>query len=215
MQGLMIHDARDKERPPVTIIARKGQMVMDGNIPNIIVFDGMRQQADSDSGNLSKLYFSRYTIEIKGLEGAAREHWRGPGERSLGELLAPDLTSARDRNSRAAFLAEANRRIVAPWNALSFTMVALAAILLGPFNRRGQNMRLLLAAALIVVLQTLTLALANVSKKYPGILPFMYMATILPACIGFYLLHLKGEQQLMALVRWWNRRFTPQDRAAA
>ena len=216
MTGLMIHDAREKNKPPVIITAKKGQIEMNGDIPNIVVFDGMRQQLDPATGNLSKLYFSRYTIEIKGFEGATQEHWREAGERTLPELLNPDLGNKRDRDNRNVFLAEANHRVITPWNALSFTMIALAALLLGPFNRRGQNAKIMLAALLIVLTQSLNLAFVNISKKHLAAAPFVYFNTLLPILLCFYFLHLRGEQKLMALLRRWNAFFNrPAERLPA
>ncbi|MCE9507753.1 MAG: LptF/LptG family permease [Alphaproteobacteria bacterium] len=204
MLGLIIHDTRDKEKPPITIIAKKGQVVMDGDIPNIVVFEGMRQQLDPVSGTLSKLYFSRYTIEIKGLEGTAQERWRGAGERTLSELVNPDSANKRDRDNANLFLAEAFHRLVSPWNALSFTMTALAALLLGPFNRRGQNRRIAFSIFLVAVLQSLNLVFVNLAKKHLGAAPLVALNTLLPILLGFYFLHLAGEQRLMAFLQRWN-----------
>jgi len=204
MLGLIIHDTRDKEKPPVTIIAKKGQIVMADDVPNIVVFEGMRQQLNPDNGTLSRLYFSRYTIEIKGLEGTAQERWRNANERTLAELLHPDPSNKGDRANADLFLAEANHRIVSPWNALSFTMIALAMLLLGPFNRRGQNKRIAFGILLVAVVQSLNLVFVNLSKKYLGAVPLVYLNTLLPVLLGFYFLHITGEQRLMALLQRWN-----------
>jgi lipopolysaccharide export system permease protein len=204
MLGLMIHDTRDKTKPPVTIIAKKGLVVMDGDVPNIVVFEGMRQQLDPDSGLLTKLYFSRYTIEIKGLEGAAQERWRGAGERTLQELLNPDLSNKRDRSNADLFLAEASHRIISPWNALAFAMIALVTVLLGPLNRRGQGKRILFGAVLVMLAQSLNLVFVNLSKKHLAAVPLVCLNTLLPILLGFYFLHINGEQRLMLLMRRWN-----------
>ncbi|MBU6474557.1 MAG: LptF/LptG family permease [Alphaproteobacteria bacterium] len=206
MTGLMIYDARNKDKPPAVITAKKGRITMDGNIPDIIVFDGMRQQLDPASGALSKLYFSQYAIQIKGLGGAAQEHWKDAEERTLPELLNPDLSNARDREHAPAFRAEAFARLVTPWNALGFTMTALATLLLGPFNRRGQHARIAAAAGLIVLLQALSLTLVDVSQRHPGAVPVLYLATLLPVAAGFYLLHFRGERALMAALHGWRIR---------
>jgi lipopolysaccharide export system permease protein len=206
MTGIMIHDARDKDKPPVTVIAKKGRIEMVGNVPNIVVSDGMRQQMDVNGKSLSRLYFSRYTIEIKGLEEASPQRWRAPQERMMLELLNPDLTNKRDRANENTFYVEAQRRLVSPWNALSFTMVGLMVLLLGPFNRRGQNAKIALAVMAIVILQLLNLTFINVSKKFLGLSFLIYLNTFLPVFLGFYFLHLRGEQQLMSLLRWWNMR---------
>ncbi len=206
MTGLMIYDARDKSKPATVITAKKGRITMDDNIPDIMVFDGMRQQIDPASGALSKLYFSQYTIQIKGLGGPAQAHWKDAEERTLPELLSPDMQNPKDRTHTRAFLAAAYSRIITPWNALTFTMIALVVILLGPFNRRGQNFRIIAAAGAIVLMQALSLALVNVSQRHLGAMPALLTATLLPIAGGFYLLHAKGEQALMATLHNWHVR---------
>jgi lipopolysaccharide export system permease protein len=204
MRGLIIHDTRDKERPPITIIAKKGQIVMDGDIPNIVVFEGMRQQLNPDNGTLTKLYFSRYTIEIKGLEGTAQERWHNANERTLKELLTPDMSNKNDLANTGLFLAEANHRIITPWNAVGFTLIALSTLLLGPFNRRGQNKRIAFSVVLVAVVQSLNLVFVNLSRKHLGAVPLVYLNTLLPILLGFYFLHITGEQRLMVMLQRWN-----------
>jgi lipopolysaccharide export system permease protein len=201
--GLMIHDRRDRDKPPATVIAKRGRIVMDGDAPNILVFDGSRQQMETDTRSISKLYFSRYTIEIKGLQEDSKERWREASERTLPELLNPDMTNRRDRNNKDLFLAEANNRMITPFNALSFALTSLACILLGPFNRRGQSRKVLLAAVTIVVLQSLNLLLVNLTKKSIGYVPFLALSTFAPLLVCALLLHERGEYWLMERLRGW------------
>ncbi|MBI1215510.1 MAG: LptF/LptG family permease [Alphaproteobacteria bacterium] len=204
LTGLMIHDTRDKTNPPVTITAKRGQIVMQDGMPNIIVYDGLRQQMDPASNVITKLYFERYTVEIKGFENDSPTRWRKPEERTLMELLHPNMKDPADVQNRGVFLAEASNRVLSPLNAIGFSLVALSAILLGPFNRRGQTRKVLTGAIAIVMLQALDLALLNATKKHPGMAVFLYLTTLLPIAFGAYALHLKGEQKIMALLRRWN-----------
>lgn len=199
--GLLIHDTRDKDKPPVTITAKKGRLVMGGGVPQIIVFDGIRQQIDSSGTRLAKLHFSKYTIEIKGFEGESGERWKEASERTLPELLAPDLTNRRDRNHVQIFRAEAHHRVVTPFNALGFPLIALVCILVGPFNRRGQSKKITVAACCIILLEALNLGLVSAMKKNENITPLLYIATLVPIALGLYGLHFKGEQKIMALLR--------------
>lgn len=215
MLGLVIHDTRNRTKPSVTIIAKRGRVVMDGDTPTIVVFDGLHQQMDADRKSLSRLYFSRYTIEINSLEGATPERWRNAGERTLGELLNPDVTNKKDRENSNLFLVEAGNRIATPWNALSFTMIALVSILLGPFNRRGQGGRILVGTVLVMAVQAMNMGFAFLSKKHPGAVILVYINTFLPILCGFYFLHLSGEQRLMSVMRRWNGLFNRSERRAA
>lgn len=201
--GLVIHDTRDRNKPPVTITAKKGIVVAENDVPSIIVYDGMRQQLDPETGTASRLYFSKYTIEITGFENDTPLRWREASERTVAELLNPDMTNRRDVSNRDLFLAEANHRLVTPFNALGFTLIALTCILLGPFNRRGQNKKVLLAALLVILAEAFNLSIVNFAKKHIEALPLLYAATSLPLVCGFWLLGLQGEQQLKALLKRW------------
>lgn len=201
LMGILIHDTRDTDKPPVTVSAKKGRLMMQDGVPQIVVYDGMRQQMNEGGENLSKLHFSRYTIEIKGFEGETNARWKESTERTFFELLSPDMSSALDRRNAAAFRAEAHHRIITPFNAISFTLIALVCILVGPFNRRGQGKKVLVAGLLIVALQALNIAVVSSLRKNPGFVPVLYLSTLIPLAIGFYGLNLKGEQKILFLLR--------------
>ncbi len=206
LYGLMIHDTRDKTKPPVTVTAKKGQMAMDGEIPTIIVYDGMRQQMDERNKSVSKLYFSKYTIEIKSLENESATRWHGPRERTVWELFNPDLTNRKDRDNAPVFRVEAHHRLVTPFNAIAFSLIALTSVLLGPFNRRGQSRKILMAAILVIAFQSLNFTMLSLMKDNPDLTVLLYLLTFGPIAVCGYLLNMRGEQALMALLRKWNQR---------
>ncbi|MDD9901180.1 MAG: LPS export ABC transporter permease LptF [Alphaproteobacteria bacterium] len=208
LYGLMIHDTRDKEKPPVTITAKKGRIVMDGELPTIIVYDGMRHQMDRRKNALTKLYFSKYTIEIKNFGESGFVHWREANERTLTELLQPDMTDERERLRKDAFLAEFHRRILSPFNALGFTAIALSVLLLGSFNRRGQRKKILAAALLVVAMQSTSLLTINAMKTHFAAVYLLYAFTLLPPAGALYLLSFRGEQTLMSTLRNLRRKQT-------
>lgn len=201
--GLMIHDRRDTSKPPVTITAKRGRIFMNGEEPNILVYDGMRQQMDPQNNVVSRLFFSRYNIEIKGLEGDTQERWRDANERTLPELFHPDLSDKRDRKYKDAFIVDAHLRLLAPLNVLGFALVSLACILLGPFNRRGQGKKVLAAVVIVVALQATHMGLGSAAKKTPSLLPAIYVLTLMPIFLSAFLMHLRGEQWLMSVLRKW------------
>lgn len=205
--GLMIHDARDSDKPPVTITAKRGRLVTDGEAPQIIVYDGMRQQIDArNSDSLTKLYFSRYTIEIKGFADQRPARWREASERTLIELFNPDTSNRADRLAADEFTAAAHHRIASPFNALSYTVVALACLMLGSFNRRGQTRKIITAALIVVVLQTLNLALLSAAKDHLSLIPLLYLVTFGPLFGGLFVMTLRGEQFFKHLLASWRNR---------
>lgn len=214
LTGIMIHDMRDKKKPPVTTTAKRGRLVMKGEVPNIIVEDGMRQQLEPSNGSVSRLYFSSYQIEISTLDNGMRTRVRDASERTLRELLRPDMSVKYDRDNREVFLAEAHADLARPFLPVSLAMMSLAIILLGPFNRRGQTRKVMLAAAISGLLLGLNIALTNVTRKHLELAPLLYIAAFLPAFAGYYALNFSGEQRLMSLLRRWNGRRNRAEAAA-
>lgn len=209
--GLLIHDARDKDKPPVTVTARRGQIIMLDDIPHIFVYDGLRQQID-DNGAVSKLFFSRHKIEIKGLDRDAGTRWADAEERTLPQLLRPAPDDERAQALRGEFMAEATQRLLTPLNAVGFTLVALACILLGPFNRRGQTRKILLAVGIIVALQAANIGLASAAQKNTALLPLLYLLTIGPVVLGFALLTDNGAAAARRLLSRFGKK--PRERRA-
>jgi len=199
--GLMIHDRRERDKPPVTVTAKRGRIVMDGDTPNILVFEGLRQQMDTQSHVVSRLFFSRYMIEIKGLESDPVEKWRHPNERTFIELMNPDMKDKRDVDNLDEFRTEAHERILTPLNAIGFTLVSLACVLLGPFNRRGLTRKIMAAVVIVTTLQALNMGAVSAAKKQPDMIILLYIVTLLPMALSFFLLHNRGEQWLSHILR--------------
>ena len=186
--GLMIHDSRPENDAPVTVMAKRGVLVSDGGAQQIVVYDGSRQGYDLSTGNLARLNFTRYTIDIPDESGVVRERWREPGERTLPELLNPDLANERDVENHHEFMIEIHRRIVSPFMAPAFAMIALVTLLLGPVDRRGMSRRIAAAVLAVVIFEGLYLGAFNLSRQtWVGLIP-MYAIVFLPIVMGLYLL---------------------------
>ena len=176
LNGILVHDAREKERP-VTMMAERGRLVQTAQGPRFILFNGHRQRIDRDSARLSLLNFERYTMDLG--EFAPREgaRWREPRERFVNELLDPESEGA--DWMRGKFLSEAHNRIVSPLFTYTFAAIGMAALLLGNVDRRGQWRRILVAVAAAVLFQAVALFLVNVTAKNSSLIPLMYLNPIL------------------------------------
>ena len=176
LNGILVHDAREKERP-VTMMAERGRLVQTAQGPRFILFNGHRQRIDRDSARLSLLNFERYTMDLG--EFAPREgaRWREPRERFVDELLDPESEGA--DGMRGKFLSEAHNRIVSPLFTYTFAAIGMAALLLGNVDRRGQWRRILVAVAAAVLFQAVALFLVNVTAKDSSLIPLMYLNPVL------------------------------------
>ena len=182
LQGILVQDNRNKEKL-VTMMAEKGALITTGDGPRVIMLTGNRQQLDRKSGKVSILYFERYSFDL-GLFGTESENrWLEPGERYLWELLDPADTP-QDQAYRGKLLAEGHNRIVAPLYPLAFVIVALAVLLSGEFDKRGQLRRILTAVALIAIIQVLAIGINNLAAKFTGAIILMYVNALVPMFFG-------------------------------
>ena len=187
LSGMMIHDTRESNTPPTTILAKRGIMIANEDGHQVIVFDGSRQSFNPKSGILQKLAFDQYTIDLPE-NGPARKRWAEPDERTIFELLNPDPNNPRDVESTREFNVEIHRRITGPLLALAFPLIALSIFLLGPTDRRGQSKRIGLAIFATMVVQGIYLATFNMARNHDSGIILMYILPITPIGVSLFAL---------------------------
>ncbi len=188
LYGLIIHDNREKGKVPVTVTAKKGMIVSDGDDQQVVVFDGMRQSLNKKSGTLDRLNFQRYTIDLPSETGTIRKRWKEPDERTIFELIAPDAGNKRDRENSREFAIEIHRRLISPFLAPAFVFIAMGSLLLGPVSRRGQTTRIGIAVVMTMAVQGIYLACFNMSKDSNAGLILMYILAFVPLVAGSLML---------------------------
>jgi lipopolysaccharide export system permease protein len=183
--GLLINDSRNPQRQ-VTIIAERGAFVDSPAGSRIIMKNGNRQQFDTETQKLSLLTFDSYTLDLAALHDAPVVRFREAQERFLDELFSPPPDA--DSSLRQGFIIEAQQRILVPLSAFSFSLIALACLLPGQLNRRGQLNRALIAIGIAFLFELLNLGVNNIAARYIAAIPAMYAATLLPIVLGFGIL---------------------------
>lgn len=187
LSGLMLYDSRDKNKSPTTILAKRGAILSTKEGQQVVVYDSWQQQFDLKSGILQRLHTDRYTIDLPDSE-PVKSHWAEPDERTINQLLNPDLKNNKDRENLNAFFIEIHRRITSPLLALAFPLIAVTFLLIGPIDRRGQTLRVILAVCIVMLLQSLFLASYNLTRASSAGLICMYFLTIGPIAICLFLL---------------------------
>ncbi len=181
--GVLIHDARQPEAP-VTIFGERALMVADDTGARFVVFNGNRQELERATGRLSQLFFERYAVDLSVEAKQVGERQPDARERSTLELLSPPAELAADRRASLHMASEFHHRLSSPLLALTFAAVALAALLSGEFNRRGQSLRVTVAILLVVLIQAAMLGFTSLTTKGTAFVPFLYavpLAALAPA----------------------------------
>lgn len=174
--GILVHDERDPEKP-VTMMAERGALVQAPGGPRVVMITGNRQVVERTHERLSILYFDRYTVDFNTVDQTEEERWREPRERFVHELFSPG-NSPDDQRNFAVMRAEGHQRLASPLLAVAFAMIALAALLAGEFNRRGQVRRILWATSAIILLQLGYLGVANLAATIPLMALLLYLVPL-------------------------------------
>ncbi len=192
LAGLMIHDTRDETKLPSTILAKRGIIISTNNGHQVVVYDGARQEINPKTGILQQLRFERYIIELPENQ-SVRKRWAEPAERTIWELLNPNIQDEQDIKNLRSFTAEIHRRIVTPLLAIAFPLIALLSLLLGPTDRRGQAKKITIAIVTIIILEGIFLMSNNIARHNNIGIFIMYAITIIP--IALSLLFLSGKTE--------------------
>jgi lipopolysaccharide export system permease protein len=181
LQGILIEDSR-QQNAPATILARSGQLLVDAQGPVVVLEDGSREQVDPKTGRLDVLVFQRNVISLAQTANNNSMDMTDSAEASLAQLLhpGPPLTAP----EQAKWLVEAQRRLSMPLSAVSYTLIGLLAILGGVFRRHGGFMRPLLAVVAVTTLVALSLGVNNLAARSLGLLPLIWLTTLLPGLMA-------------------------------
>ncbi|MDJ0947840.1 MAG: LPS export ABC transporter permease LptF [Alphaproteobacteria bacterium] len=186
LRGILAHDSRTKERP-ITYMAERGALVSSVTGPRVLLVKGLRQEVDRKTGRTTMLSFERNTVDLSIFSRAGQRSYREPAERFLHELFWPG-DSRSEQHYRDKLRAEGHQRLVSPLLSLTFTLICLAALLSGDFDRKGQTRRVLTALALVVLIQAASFGLFNLAAKEPLVTPLMYLNAIAPGLAAFFVL---------------------------
>jgi lipopolysaccharide export system permease protein len=158
------------------------------------MLNGNRQEVSRETGELSLLHFDRYSFDIPTANDTTGKRWREPGERFLDELFYPDMTDENNKFNVANLRAEGHERLTMPIYALTFTIIALSALLSGDFDRRGLGRRMAVAILLIIIIQAGAMGFTNLATRFPPLVPLVYLNALLPLVGGLYVLFGRGKR---------------------
>ncbi len=190
LEGILIHDVR-KPEVPVTLMANTGQVVDNNGQSQIVVFNGRRQEMDITTGKVSELAFDQYVLDLNALRSAAGERLPDPREQGIFDLLNPSEEMLHVRTTREHLMAEFHQRLASPLLVLSFTLIGLATILTGEFNRRGMGKRILIAGTIIITMQAAFMAMNGVIARHSWLTFALYLVPLVPIPFCFSLINIE------------------------
>jgi len=150
--GLLINDYRNGENPE-TYMAERAILRETENGPVLFLRNGNIQRVARYTGDVSFIRFEEWAINITSFDQGPREFQLELTERYLGELFNPDLSKPYDRQNQAKLIAEGHARLAAPLYAFAYVLIALYALIGGPYSRQSYTLRVTAAAGAVFALR--------------------------------------------------------------
>lgn len=176
--GILVHDGRNPKEP-ITYMAETGSLVDGPDGPLLVMFNGNIQRVsrenNGDAGAATFLYFDKYTYDLSQYIDERPSFSYEGRERYFHELVNPASDDVYAQQNREKLLADAHERIVEGFYPTMLALIALAALLPAPFNRRGYASRMAVAAAAALLIRILGFALANAASRDMYLATFMYL----------------------------------------
>lgn len=163
MQGLMISDSREPNKPTI-FVAESGGVVKISGRPAISLRNGS-VHSRKDNNNVDILGFSQYVVELSGFGFEVGEFMFKSPDRNTWDLFKPDRTSYWDDTNFGKLLAEGHRRFSSPLYSIVCTILALFAILGSEYSRRGYSNRVGKYAAYAIIFLLIGSAILGTIEK--------------------------------------------------
>lgn len=189
MRGIYLSDARSSTRR-VDYTARTALIVPEASGPKLVMIDGQAQIYDAETGRMSVTGFSDFTYDLSALLSP------GGGGRSVQELSTAELIAASPATmtETGATLPqirfELASRFVDGFAALAAALLGFCALIAGGFSRLGVWREIVLAVAMMAVVQGLTNAVAghamrSTSLSWLGIVPILFAFAVSAAMLAW------------------------------
>jgi lipopolysaccharide export system permease protein len=195
LEGILMHDVRNPDNP-ITIMADNGQVVSKDGQPQLVVFNGRRQEMNLATGQLSQIAFDQYVLDLDALRNPSPDRLPDPREQTMSQLLNPS-TAMLEHRAPEHLMAELHQRLASPLLCLSYALIGLTGILAGEFNRRGMGRRILIAGCAIVAMQAAVMSMDSLISHYIWLAFAFYGLVLMPSFIGLALLNMERFRRFL------------------
>ncbi|MBC6444734.1 MAG: LptF/LptG family permease [Alphaproteobacteria bacterium GM202ARS2] len=175
ISSLFIHDNRDAQNP-VTILARRGQLVRHDDGLRLSLVAGSHQTLSRKRHMLSVLDFDEYDMLLYERGEQVRSRHK-PNEKFLSELF-----SAEDN----AMWVEGHRRLIKPFLPVVFGLIVAALMLTARYARRQPIRPMVMACGALLMMKLLEIALFHASGNYaPWMIGLTYLLLLVAVALSW------------------------------
>ncbi len=183
LYGILIYDKRP-EQYSLSITAAKGYISSEENSALLYLEKGTIQKFHHKEIKSEILNFDNYTFNLSDNSNEKKSNKIKPKELNFFQLIAIDAENAKiDKNELEA---EIHKRLAYPLLPINLAIIALAFILRGNFNRRGNSKNIILAIFVSAIYVGIIFSINSLMKRSSDLYLALYLVIIL-----FFMIHLK------------------------
>lgn len=162
LEGILAHIHKQNENA-YTISAKHGEILVQDGVPKIFMINGTRQEKDTNTNELSVLFFDKTIISLaEEVDQNTKNRPQKVYERGIFELLALENFQ---ESGGLNFVSEGLQRLLTPLYSLLFAGTALYFLLFTPFRRRGNYVPIAKAVFCTILLQAGCITLLNIGRQ--------------------------------------------------
>ena len=198
IEDVFVLDERNKDRE-IIVTSKSGYLITNNNNPILVLKDGIVQNYDLKSTNLSTIHFQDLSYDLTS--------WSVKERMSKSKLLLtyssfdlfkdPELVSILTGSSPISVLEELHSRILTPLLALIAALIGFSALMIGDYSRFGASKQILLGIVILILIKLSESYGNELMLKSQGNWLALYLPVLIGILIFSFMILLASNQKLL------------------
>ena len=198
IEDVFVLDERNKDRE-IIVTSKSGYLITNNNNPILVLKDGIVQNYDLKSTNLSTIHFQDLSYDLTS--------WSVKERRSKAKLLLtyssfdlfkdPELVSILTDSSPISVLEELHSRILTPLLALIAALIGFSALMIGDYSRFGASKQISVGVVILILIKLSESYGNELMLKSQGNWLALYLPVLIGILIFSFMMLLASNQKLL------------------
>ena len=198
IEDVFVLDERNKDRE-IIVTSKSGYLITNNNNPILVLKDGIVQNYDLKSTNLSTIHFQDLSYDLTS--------WSVKERMSKSKLLLtyssfdlfkdPELVSILTDSSPISVLEELHSRILTPLLALIAALIGFSARMIGDYSRFGASKQISVGIVILILIKLSESYGNELMLKSQGNWLALYLPVLIGILIFSFMILLASNQKLL------------------
>ena len=198
IEDVFVLDERNKDRE-IIVTSKSGYLITNNNNPILVLKDGIVQNYDLKSTNLSTIHFQDLSYDLTS--------WSVKERTSKSKLLLtyssfdlfkdPELVSILTDSSPISVLEELHSRILTPLLALIAALIGFSALMIGDYSRFGASKQISVGIVILILIKLSESYGNELMLKSQGNWLALYLPVLIGILIFSVVMLLASNQKLL------------------